>query len=233
VAATRHTADREGFTTALCYLASSLARLDRLDEAIDHLREAAEVAATVRDPDRRAAVHAIYTRVLEKQGRYSEALAHYAVAWTVSQNNYDNPLRVADALNIQGRLLYRMGRYDKALVCCECALAYFRDLGNRDGEAHVLVTIGGIKSELGRYEEALSYLQQSLDIDRQLDDVYWQGIVLKNIGETYLAAGDPCRARDAFQQAVSILDGLHHPDAEILRAKYLDQGARFEGPESG
>jgi DNA-directed RNA polymerase subunit alpha len=46
--------------------------------------------------------------------------------------------------------------------------------------------------------------------------------VLKNIGETYLSAGDPVRAQDAFRQAVSILGGLHHPDAEVLRAKYLE-----------
>jgi tetratricopeptide (TPR) repeat protein len=221
VEATRHTADREGFTTALCYLASSLARLDRFDEAIGHLQEAIKVVETVQNQDCRAAVHAIYTRVLEKQGRYAEALAHVEVTWAISRSNFDNPLRLADAFNIRGRLLYLLGQYSKALACCESALAYFRDLGNQDGEAHVLVTLGNIKRNLGHYDEAISCLQQSLDIDRQLDDVYWQGIVLKNIGETYLAACDLPRAREAFQEAVSILRVLHHPDAEVLRAKYL------------
>jgi hypothetical protein len=52
--------------------------------------------------------------------------------------------------------------------------------------------------------------------------VHWQGIVLKYIGETYLAGGDPPRARDAFRQAAAILSELHHPDAEVLRTKYLE-----------
>ena len=221
VAATRGTADRSGFTTALCYLASALARLDRFDEALGHLREASESIDPVRDKDLAAAVHAIHTRVLEKQGRYAEALAHVELAWTTSRDNYDNPLRLADAFNIRGRLLHFLGRHDKALACCECALAYFRELGNQDGAAHVLVTLGSIHRELGHHEEAISCLRQSLEIDRSLDDLYWQGIVLKNIGETHLAAGDTRRAREAFQEAASILDALHHPDAETLRNRYL------------
>lgn len=234
VAATRHTADREGLTVALCYLASSLARTGHFEEAIDHLREATKVAETVRNQDRHAAIHAIYTRILEKQGRYSEALAHVEVAWAIAQDN-DAPLRVADALNIRGRLLYLLGRHAEALSCCERALTNFRQLGNRDGEAHVLVTIGGIKRKLGHFEEAISCLRQSLEIDHQLDDLYWQGIVLKYIGETYLESGDPSRARDAFRQAVAILGGLHHPDAEVLRAKYLEPpgcSPRAAGPDS-
>lgn len=232
VAATRHTADREGLTVALCYLASSLARIGHFEEAIDHLREATKVAETVRNQDRHAAIHAIYTRILEKQGRYSEALVHVEVAWGIAQDN-DAPLRVADALNIRGRLLYLLGRYSEALSCCERALTNFRQLGNRDGEAHVLVTIGGIKRKLGHYEQAISCLQQSLDIDHQLDDVYWQGIVLKYIGETYLEGGDPPRAKDAFRQAVAILSELHHPDAEVLRTKYLISEETRDAAEAG
>jgi hypothetical protein len=44
-------------------------------------------------------------------------------------------------------------------------------------------------------------------------------IVLDHLGDTRHGAGDPRAARGAWQQALAILDDIHHPDAETIRAK--------------
>jgi len=42
---------------------------------------------------------------------------------------------------------------------------------------------------------------------------------LPTSGDTYFDAGNPQAARDAWQQALAILDDLEHPEADQLRAK--------------
>jgi hypothetical protein len=42
---------------------------------------------------------------------------------------------------------------------------------------------------------------------------------LTHLGDTYHASGDPEAARHAWQQALEILDDMHHPDASDARTK--------------
>jgi len=46
-----------------------------------------------------------------------------------------------------------------------------------------------------------------------------EATALIHLGDTHHAAGDPDAARDPWQQARSILDNLHHPDADQVRSK--------------
>lgn len=43
--------------------------------------------------------------------------------------------------------------------------------------------------------------------------------MLSDLAEAHLANGDPGAARDAWQQALDILDQLGHPDADDVRNK--------------
>ena len=54
---------------------------------------------------------------------------------------------------------------------------------------------------------------------RDLGDRYDEADTLTHLGDTHHAAGDPDAARDAWQQALTILDELDHPDADQVRAK--------------
>jgi hypothetical protein len=48
---------------------------------------------------------------------------------------------------------------------------------------------------------------------------YSKAVVLTDLGDARHAAGRPEQARQAGQQAAGILDDLHHPDAEQVRAR--------------
>jgi predicted negative regulator of RcsB-dependent stress response len=48
---------------------------------------------------------------------------------------------------------------------------------------------------------------------------YDEADVLTRIGDSYAASGSQEAAREAWQQALSILEELAQPDAELLRAK--------------
>ena len=45
---------------------------------------------------------------------------------------------------------------------------------------------------------------------------------LTHLCDTFLADGHPQAARNAWQQALAILDELHHQDGDAVRAKLRD-----------
>jgi predicted negative regulator of RcsB-dependent stress response len=48
---------------------------------------------------------------------------------------------------------------------------------------------------------------------------YRKAQTLTDAGDAYHAVGDLAAARQTWAQALAILDDLHHPDADTIRAK--------------
>jgi hypothetical protein len=63
------------------------------------------------------------------------------------------------------------------------------------------------------------------DLHRELGGRYNEADTLIDLGDTQHAAGDPDAARDAWQNALSIMDELDHSDAEKVRLKLTDGSA--------
>jgi len=104
-----------------------------------------------------------------------------------------------------------------------------QDLNDRRGEATTLDSIGYAHHLLGEPEQALTYYQQSLTLNRELGGRYSQAEILSRLGDTQHATGDLEAARDAWQEALDILDhldsglraglGAGYPHPDELRAK--------------
>ena len=75
-------------------------------------------------------------------------------------------------------------------------------------------SLGYAHHHLGHHAQAITCYQQALDLFRDLGDRYDEADTLTHLGDTHHAAGDPDAARDAWQQALTILDELDHPDAD-------------------
>jgi hypothetical protein len=52
-----------------------------------------------------------------------------------------------------------------------------------------------------------------------LDARYGEADILTHLGDTHQITGNPQAAREAWQQALSILEELEHPEAEQVRNK--------------
>ena len=74
-------------------------------------------------------------------------------------------------------------------------------------------------SHLGDLPEAARCYQRSLELYRDLGDLYRQAEVLTHLGDTLHAAADVTAARETWQQALTILTDLDHPEADVVRAK--------------
>jgi tetratricopeptide (TPR) repeat protein len=102
-------------------------------------------------------------------------------------------------------------------------LTLLRDLGDRFGEAGTWNSLGYAHHHRGRHAQAITCYQHALDLYRAFGDRYFEAHTLSRH-----AAGHLHAARDAWQEALTILDDLDHPDAEQVRAKLHNLSACFQ-----
>ena len=164
------------------------------------------------------------------QGDYKQALKIYQEALWVRRSGqlyrFGRDTREKDvygeavSLNNIGEIYRRQGQYSKSLETYQQSLEIFRNLIRsltvaqatitpfqdiatmRQGEASVLHNFGGVYYDLGQYDRALNFYNQSLDISKALDNKEAQGRSLNNIGLTYEAQKQYAKALETYQQAL-------------------------------
>src|SRR5690348_2118388 len=92
-------------------------------------------------------------------------------------------------------------------------------------EADIWDSLGLAHYHLGDHAESAACCQRALGLYREIGDRWAQAETLGHIGDTRLAAGQPDEARAAWEEALAILDDLHHPDAGQVRARLAGLGA--------
>jgi hypothetical protein len=70
--------------------------------------------------------------------------------------------------------------------------------------------------------------QKAASLFGEYGDLHARAVTLGHLGDTRLSAGQPDLAGAAWQQALGLLDDLHHSGAEALRAKLSQLGADRE-----
>jgi tetratricopeptide (TPR) repeat protein len=171
-----------------------------------------------------ARVHQSLGWVATCRGRHADALGHAEQARTLFQAIADRAGQAA-ALNNAGWCHAILGDPQRARAFCQQALALNQEVGNRRGEAHAWDSLGYAEHQLGHHHhhhDAAGCYSAALRLFRDLGDRVNEAETLTNLGDTRHADGDQQQAQDAWQQALDILDDLHHPDAGHVRAKLAD-----------
>ena len=122
-------------------------------------------------------------------------------------------------LNGVGWMHALLGDYEQALEFCEEALGMYRGRGDPLNEAATWDSLGYSLLHLGRLEEAISCLRTAVSLIKVLPTGYYQTTMLLHLGDAYHAAGDLDHARQAWQEALAILEDLNHSDANQVRAR--------------
>ncbi|GAA3434960.1 AfsR/SARP family transcriptional regulator [Kutzneria kofuensis] len=129
----------------------------------------------------------------------------------------------ADALNAIGWMQTQLGQHAEALRYCAQALELHRAVGSRHGEADTWDSLGCAHHNLGEHQRAVVCYHNALELYQKLGARHPQADTLIRLGETYQDAGDFHAAHRSWQQALPILDDLHHPDADVLRARLAER----------
>jgi tetratricopeptide (TPR) repeat protein len=170
--------------------------------------------------DPRRGLRAALAAIAEYQGHYAEALSHAEQAASLFRDIGDK-IGEADLLSAAGWHHALLGDYPQARRLCRQALALndVADYGSRHLEGNICNSLGYTEYRAGDLAEAAACYDRALSIFRTVGDRWGQADTLTNLGDIRRAVGELLAAREAWQQALVILDDLQHPDAAKIRAK--------------
>jgi DNA-binding SARP family transcriptional activator/tetratricopeptide (TPR) repeat protein len=218
LAAARRLGDPLARAHAHYLLGHAQAQLDDYDAAEPHVHQALNMFRDLGDRDGEAVVLNGLALMLEKQGRYEEALA-YAVDALRMLKAVGHWWTQATLENGVGWLYAHLGQYTDALTYCQRALSLHRESGHRGGAADTLDSLGYIYLHLGDLTQAKAHYEQAIEAYRELGAVFGEGNSLAGLGDVLASEGQPEAARAAYLEAVAVLDTLPHPLADEVRAK--------------
>jgi DNA-binding SARP family transcriptional activator len=225
LAAAQRTGDVAAQGDAHRNLGAAHARLGHRDTAVAELHQALDRYRAVGDHLGQGKTHLGLGFVLEQDGRYREAQDQARLALDRFRAAGDRT-GLARALNSFGWCHSLLGDHRTALDHCRDALALQREGDDRRGMAYTLDSLGYIHHQLGEYPAAIACYEEAIDLLRAADDRYYQADALHHLGDTHRALDQADAACAAWRRALAILDQLHHPDADTIRAKLRDTGGR-------
>jgi DNA-binding SARP family transcriptional activator/Tfp pilus assembly protein PilF len=227
LAASLRLADVEGQARAHQGLGQASALRGSFSDARTHYGHALDLGRQRSDRQGQARAHIGLAFVFERQGRYGESLTQCMHALELYQVLGDHA-RQAMTVNNIGWCHVQMGNYQQALTWCHQAIALHQELGDAHGQAASSSwdSLGYANYQLGDYVQAANCLQEAVRLFGEFGDRYGQAEALTHLGDARFAAGHLKAAREAWQQALAILDDLRHADAEPVRTKLqqLDAG---------
>jgi tetratricopeptide (TPR) repeat protein/transcriptional regulator with XRE-family HTH domain len=156
--------------------------------------------------------------IAEYQRQYAEALGHAEQAADLFRGIGDKAGE-AEMLNDAGRYHAFLGDYRQARELCRQALAVNTDYGSRHLEGNIWNSLGYTEYHAGHFGEAAACSERAVSIFRAVGDRWGEADALTNVGDIRRATGELPTARQAWQQALAILDDLQHPDAAKIRIK--------------
>ena len=140
----------------------------------------------------------------------------------------------ANALCYLGTLRRETGDYRRAVEAQEEALAIYRDLGSRLGQANAISTeLAAVRRQTGDYGGAARYQEEALDLYRDLGDRGGQIMALCELGAIRRQTGDYQGAAVVLAEALAVSRELGD-EAEALNELgelYRVRGAL--GPRQG
>jgi DNA-binding SARP family transcriptional activator/tetratricopeptide (TPR) repeat protein len=220
VAVTTRLGDLAGQAISRRLLASACARLGDYDQARAHFGACLRLYQQLGDRGGEARIHQSLSWVAEHQGDHRAGLDHAEQALALFQA-IGHQAGHAAALNAVGFCHVLLGDYQQARTFCRRALVLNRRLGIRHGEAAAWDSLGFAEHHLGHYREATGCYSRALSLFREAGDRFSEAEILTHLGDARQAAGDQAEAQDAWRQALAILDDLHHPDADRVRARLV------------
>ena len=99
------------------------------------------------------------------------------------------------------------------------ALALVQEIGDPVAEAATSDSLGYVNHCLCRYPQALAYYDRALALWRENGNRPFEAETLTRLGDTLLASGEPDTPRQAWRDALNILEELGEPNTEPVRTK--------------
>jgi tetratricopeptide (TPR) repeat protein len=216
--------DRSAQARAYRSIGDACISLRQFQDADVHLQHALGLSRILGDRVSAAACLLSLARVSEEQGDYRNGLSCAEQALGLYRDT-GNEAGQACALNTVGWFHAHLGGHRSAVRHCQSALSTYRKLGSHFGQAVTLDSLGYTRQRSGRPAEAAALYRQAVTLYRQVGDRYFQAMTILHLGDACHAAGDAAAGRQSWDEALAILNDLHHPDASQIYARLQNPGA--------
>jgi tetratricopeptide (TPR) repeat protein len=202
-------------------LAGAFQRLGQHDQAHTHYGRALDMYGELDDLVGQAHTRRYLAHMLGIEGHHHVALAHarQALALFLSAGHRVGEAR---ALNAIGWHNAQLGNYRRAFTHCHRAIALLGRIGDSHLQAQTWYSLGYSHRHCGHQRQATSCYQRAADLYKDTGDRYYEALARVYLGDTYCASGHLAAARRAWQDALTLLDQLHHPDADQVRTRLND-----------
>ncbi len=97
----------------------------------------------------------------------------------------------------------------------EAALASYRAIKDRAGEAAMLNNLGVVYNSMGEREKALDYYRQALAVNQELNNRAGESVVRSNAGKIYEGVGDKTIAQEFYDQSRAVWQTDLSPDRKL------------------
>ncbi|HZQ06615.1 MAG TPA: tetratricopeptide repeat protein [Anaerolineae bacterium] len=178
--------------------------LDRMEQEHDNLRASLEWSQTAQGAGD------VCTRLANMLGLFWEARGYFsegrARLTAVLETDAAQGRTVARAklLARAAELAYRQSDYPATLSLASESLAIYRQVGDKQGIASVLIKLGDAKTEVGDYTTASVLFEEALVIWHGLGDKHGTARALINLGWAALRLGNYPLANKRLEEALSI-----------------------------
>ena len=215
----RALSDRRREGRVLSGLCAAHRRFGDVHAAIDYGRDALTIAQELQLPyDECIALNNVGV-AYDRLGDYEQSYEFARRALDAADRTGDQWLRVVTSNNLSDCCL-ELERYDEALQQARRAWDLLGD-GARiplHDKAFILLNFAAAEAGLGAYPSALSTYRAGLAMCHDAGARLTEAEIHEKMARIHVETGDAASARAEYEQALTMLEELHHRDAERIRA---------------
>ncbi len=213
--------DPEGEISLLSAVGNLRSEQGRYDEALEIQQRILSALPKEGDKVRRSKAHNSLGATFYNMGNSVLAIEHFEIALALNDavRGADHPDNVYPLANLAW-ILIEAKELDRAAPLLDRAIGMLRDKTAVD--SYALATLlshrGALYDERGEHEEALRIYAEGLTLaESELGEEHEiTGLLLNNQAASYEALGQLEAARDAYEQAIRVLEQSGNPDNEDL-----------------
>jgi CHAT domain-containing protein/Tfp pilus assembly protein PilF len=188
------------------------------EEALDYYRKGIAIAEQLGDKDTRAAVTLDIGTIQQLQRHFAEAMDSFQKSRALDEET-GNKAGIVSALDHIGGLQADQEQYSEALSTHKEALARAESLGLQPSVAQICTKMAQEHYRRGEYADQLVFAQKATSIAKGNNNqaILWQSRTFEGLAHRGLH--DPAKARETFEEAITIVEDLRNQVAGAEEAK--------------
>jgi predicted ATPase len=204
----------EGDGTLLCWVlmdaAFFLVLQGRYSESAPYMARAEAMAARLEDPETTMRVQIVQAQQRPDIESAAAIFEHMFEMGALVEEHSKSGLEsmLAAAHDIYGDRLRDVGRVAEAEEHYRQSLALWRAMGNVDGIAYPIGSLGRLALQAGRFQEAYDLLSESVAISRAIGNRVGIADWLRHLGDALLCLGDMEQAEASYDEALALFEEI-------------------------